>query len=42
MWSEISKIIGANPVMTIVITIIGTFSIWMYKDHSYYPITSIE
>ena len=32
MWSEIAKIIGANPVMTIVITIIGTFSIWMYKE----------
>ncbi|WP_152399110.1 hypothetical protein [Paenibacillus cellulositrophicus] len=32
MWSEVSKLIGANPIVTLVITIIGTSSIWMYKE----------
>ncbi|MEC0203886.1 hypothetical protein P4H39_14680 [Paenibacillus lautus] len=32
MWSEISKLIGANPIMTLVIIIVGTSTIWMYKE----------
>lgn len=32
MWSEISKLIGANPIMSLIITIFGTSTIWMYKE----------
>ncbi|WP_152396659.1 hypothetical protein [Paenibacillus guangzhouensis] len=32
MWSEISKLIGANPIMTLVLTIFGTTTIWLYKE----------
>ncbi|WP_339222099.1 hypothetical protein [Paenibacillus sp. FSL W7-1332] len=32
MWSEISKLIGANPITTLVIIIAGTSTIWMYKE----------
>lgn len=32
MWAEISNLIGANPSMTLVIIILGTTTIWMYKE----------
>ncbi|MNN16235.1 hypothetical protein D3C81_1293690 [compost metagenome] len=32
MWENIAKLVGDNPITTIVITIIGTSTIWMYKE----------
>ncbi|MBB6637613.1 hypothetical protein [Cohnella thailandensis] len=32
MWESISKLIGANSTAVLVITIIGTFSVWLYKE----------
>lgn len=32
MWKEISELIGANPILTLIITILGTSTIWLYKE----------
>lgn len=32
MWKDISELIGANPILTLMITILGTSTIWLYKE----------
>ncbi|MNW44750.1 hypothetical protein D3C74_219910 [compost metagenome] len=32
MWESIAKLVGDNPITTLVITIIGTSTIWLYKE----------
>lgn len=32
MWESISKLIGANSTAVLIITIVGTFSVWLYKE----------
>lgn len=32
MWENIAKIVGDNPAFTLVITIFGTTTIWLYKE----------
>ncbi|WP_068614671.1 hypothetical protein [Paenibacillus tuaregi] len=32
MWKELAALIGANPILTLVITLLGTSTIWLYKE----------